>query len=334
MHLKEDRLCDGLEIWLVSIILRKPISVFMEEVIWCSSKDRIDFQYPTLILMDYGYGLLCSLSESESELWEEESIAVDDCMQSQLPVVSTSKGGRPMVKLLSQLILMRVHLHVQIFCKVLRLILNIWWIVRAKAQYFQNPLDKRKCEFVLYVAVKYFQALHWSGIWEAFILRWNHVCEKCQAPFNNLCEVSSHNSVVHRESTVQCFFCDYRCTTHAWMCQHVRVHLKGEKCDVCEKTFPSIQNLKRHRKLYKERSTFECDQCDSVFHSPFSLSAHKTVNMEEGILALVERFSSCLDREYVTRKNASCIECYNSRTHCNCWVSYNYLFPYVLPWRL
>ena len=78
-------------------------------------------------------------------------------------------------------------------------------------------------------------------------------CEMCDSAFNNLKEMSSHKSVVHRVVRISCKSCDYKSTTHARMRQHVRIHSKGLKCLHCPKTFPSVASLRKHTSKHTHR---------------------------------------------------------------------------------
>ncbi len=75
-HLQEDGLCDGLEVWLVCLILQQPLNVVQESMVCCTYHSSVDFQHTTYILTGYGHGVLCSLDQSEVELAPEPGVPV------------------------------------------------------------------------------------------------------------------------------------------------------------------------------------------------------------------------------------------------------------------
>ena len=101
-----------------------------------------------------------------------------------------------------------------------------------------------------------------------------YLCEQCDSSFNNLKEVSSHKSVVHRQAAVKCCFCDYKYMTKARMHQHVRIHSKGLRYQFCPKSFPLVGSLRKHTEKHKTSETFECEKCDCVFRSQTSMATH------------------------------------------------------------
>ncbi|XP_021340960.1 uncharacterized protein LOC110441961 [Mizuhopecten yessoensis] len=64
--------------------------------------------------------------------------------------------------------------------------------------------------------------------------------------------------------------------------KHNKIHIKGFKCEVCNKSFSSKWGRERHLKLHKagkiEKKTYKCDSCTCVLDSPESLSEHSKVH--------------------------------------------------------
>ncbi len=66
-HLKDGGLCDGLEIWLVSLILQCPINVVQESMVYCTFQSGVDFQCPIMALTGYGCRVMCTLEQMDDE---------------------------------------------------------------------------------------------------------------------------------------------------------------------------------------------------------------------------------------------------------------------------
>ncbi len=81
-------------------------------------------------------------------------------------------------------------------------------------------------------------------------------------------------SIVHREPSVHCKFYDYTTMTQFRMCQHVHLHTKGECCNVCSKSYPTLHALLLHKRLHLKCMDFPCSTCDAVFKSKVSLATH------------------------------------------------------------
>ncbi len=109
-------------------------------------------------------------------------------------------------------------------------------------------------------------------------------CDSCEGMYNNLRELSSHKSNVHRTKLVSCSKCEYQTVSWVKMHQHVRRHTKGMKCSKCGKAFPTITELLRHKSLHSEHLEFYCDFCEAVYHMPTALQIHVTVKHGVGYL--------------------------------------------------
>ncbi len=71
-------------------------------------------------------------------------------------------------------------------------------------------------------------------------------CDTCGHTFNNLKELSSHRSNMHKAKKVSCTRCDYATTTKAKMRQHVRTHMTGALRPQCGCSFPTLPEMLRH----------------------------------------------------------------------------------------
>ncbi len=106
-------------------------------------------------------------------------------------------------------------------------------------------------------------------------------CDDCQHQFNNLKELSSHRSNIHRRRKVSCNQWAYKTTTKAKMWQHMRVHTGGVPCP---HSFPTLSDMLCYDHLHDERQTFECSDCDAVYHTLNSLRIHQIGKYGEGYI--------------------------------------------------
>ena len=102
----------------------------------------------------------------------------------------------------------------------------------------------------------------------------SYCCDTCDSTFNTVADLRSHVSIVHKAPSVHCKFCEYTTTTRSRMRQHVRLHTKGERCNVCSKTYPTLRALLIHKRLHMRRTDFQCSDSEVVFKSKISLATH------------------------------------------------------------
>ncbi len=120
-----------------------------------------------------------------------------------------------------------------------------------------------------------------------------YFCDKCEKSYHMVANLCSHNLIIHKPPAVHCKFCDYTSTTHARMRKYVRNHTKGEKCNVCDKSYPTVRALLLHKHLHICRVDHACSSCDSIFKSKVSLAMHMKSKHGEGYLCVCgTRFDS------------------------------------------
>ena len=101
-----------------------------------------------------------------------------------------------------------------------------------------------------------------------------YTCHDCSNSYNNLKELSSHWSNVHRSKFVNCTQYDYTATSKAKMHQHVWRHTQGLLCRKCGRSFPTLAELSHHEHLHDPRDTFDCKHCGAEYLTSASLHIH------------------------------------------------------------
>ncbi len=67
-NLSSNGLCDGLELWLISVLMGTALNVVPEDFIWCMVRTGVDLkEYPTLLLTRYGQAVWCRMIQESSE---------------------------------------------------------------------------------------------------------------------------------------------------------------------------------------------------------------------------------------------------------------------------
>ena len=72
--------CDGLEVWLVSLVSGHSVNVVQDDLVWSTSQDGVDFTQATLVLTSYNSGVWChqvqdSADEAQTEVTQELQIS-------------------------------------------------------------------------------------------------------------------------------------------------------------------------------------------------------------------------------------------------------------------
>ncbi len=69
LHLLSGGPADGLEVWLASCALGCLVNVVLENAVWATSWDGVDFEFPTFLLVTYNSAQWCDLvDEVENEM--------------------------------------------------------------------------------------------------------------------------------------------------------------------------------------------------------------------------------------------------------------------------
>lgn len=99
---------------------------------------------------------------------------------------------------------------------------------------------------------------------------------------------STVNRTIKRENVAEklpedwtCPTCDKKLKTRSSLISHVRIIHENKKvqreratCDVCEQTFSSVGNMKKHRESHLEEKRFVCSYCGRGFNGLFNLKEH------------------------------------------------------------
>ncbi len=101
LHLEEEGMADGLEVWLVSLAMGTPINMVLEDVAWCSEALGIDFSYYTLILTSFGMAVLCLPEEQEQGQADNVDNVTDaaDVVHTDPRDTKHKQGGHPIAAL-------------------------------------------------------------------------------------------------------------------------------------------------------------------------------------------------------------------------------------------
>ncbi len=120
-----------------------------------------------------------------------------------------------------------------------------------------------------------------------------YTCHDCGSYYNNLKELSSHQSNVHRSQTVSCSECSYTTTSKAKIRQYVRCHTQGILYSKSGQSFLTTTELLQHEQLHQPRDNLECDLCEAVYLTPASLCIHKIGKHSSGYHC--ENCGQCFD---------------------------------------
>ena len=112
-------------------------------------------------------------------------------------------------------------------------------------------------------------------------------CDECNKTFRGSYELKFHTKSRHSKadqssdgSDVKPFKCDL-CSKSFASVQVLRRHRlihsneKPHACDLCSKKFKTIHELNYHKFTHSDKLPFPCDECDSTFALKFRLKKHK-----------------------------------------------------------
>ena len=116
-------------------------------------------------------------------------------------------------------------------------------------------------------------------------------CEKCDKVFANTSSLNWHMKVIHRQSSLKCYSCDYKSDNALNMYRHNKeIHelVRKFKCNWCEKCYKRrehyVFHAKNHHPVEFEKSRpegkvylskYSCSQCDYQTKWPTNLCQHK-----------------------------------------------------------
>nr|XP_040575613.1 zinc finger protein 12-like [Lepeophtheirus salmonis] len=113
----------------------------------------------------------------------------------------------------------------------------------------------------------------------------NYACHFCEAKFLQKEFLNRHVSAVHGRLTPSsspsllhiCSFCSKGFSQPGGLSKHVNrfhIRLKAHPCSLCEKSFPTLSQLKIHSRYHLKTRPYECSLCESSFVEKGHLSRH------------------------------------------------------------
>ncbi len=206
--------CDsnGLEVWAASITLGQPLNVVFKSLVWSTARDGFDHAYPLLLLTSHVTAVLCE----EEKVAEDEPADLSHLSAAAAPIPLTQQTGMARKGRLLALVLeyprvadsdhsdmdpdKMIHAEIRIRPP----------IVNAGCAI---PRDCLVCSIGVESGIALYRHLCMTHPHDK-----PYSCHDCGAKYNNLKELSSHCSNVHRSSTVSCSHCKYSCISKAKMC--------------------------------------------------------------------------------------------------------------------
>uniref|UniRef100_UPI00358ED782 zinc finger X-chromosomal protein-like isoform X2 n=1 Tax=Myxine glutinosa TaxID=7769 RepID=UPI00358ED782 len=105
-----------------------------------------------------------------------------------------------------------------------------------------------------------------------------HRCVDCRMGFLSMQEMQEHNAVhVNVCRGFHCPRCTHMCSTAAELDQHILMDHTDDfpqHCDICNKGFYRLSDLKRHMVAHKGKKLHRCRHCEFRSTDPFVLSRH------------------------------------------------------------
>ncbi len=212
MHLGSDCSSDGLELWLTSISMDTLFNVVMDDCVYSTSHDRIDFSHPIFLLASYSEFIPCEEVPDDENPVEGAAAAVPD--QPALPPPLCKSGGQPLTKA-SEYPQYRDSSDSDTDPDTL---LDAQPSAHPPIQNagVSIPRTYPVCKLDVESGMALYCHLH-SQHPEVHL----YPCDHCGGVFNNIKERSSHCSNMHHPKMVSCKECDYVATSRVKMQQHI-----------------------------------------------------------------------------------------------------------------
>merc|ERR1719167_201267 len=111
-------------------------------------------------------------------------------------------------------------------------------------------------------------------------------CKECDESFAWKSSLNRHKERIHTEnrSLYQCTWCDKTYKALSILNDHVkRDHFKERKhhCDLCEKSFFKINDLKYHQRVHMSIKPYVCSTCDKKFSHISHYYRHRRIHTGE-----------------------------------------------------
>ena len=123
----------------------------------------------------------------------------------------------------------------------------------------------------------------------------NVTCQTCSREFVGTFALSIHRrSCTKKKPWHPCSECDFSAPTSTELSNHVAIHRKPYKCDLCAYTSASISGIRNHMKFHSTEKPYKCHMCDFRGAYPQSLrshmKAHQTIFPTQTSSDTVEQF--------------------------------------------
>ncbi len=265
---------DGLEVWIASVALGQPLNMIFESTVWSTEVDGFDHAYPLLLLTSHATAVLC-MEEKVMDKSDLSHLGAAAQPLSSMLCPAIAQKGRPLAS-------------VPEYPRVAdsdHSDTDLEEMIHAKTR-IRPPIVNAGCAIPHSCLVCKVEVESGMALYRHMCMTHPHdklySCHSCGAKHNNLKELSSHHSNVHRSHTVSCSQYNYSCISKAKMHQHVHHHMTGYLCQKCGKGFPMLTELSHHKHLHDAREVFDCEECGAEYYTVASLCTHQVGKHGEG----------------------------------------------------
>ncbi|ODM97988.1 putative zinc finger protein [Orchesella cincta] len=103
---------------------------------------------------------------------------------------------------------------------------------------------------------------------------------QCGERFLSKSNLDRHKISQHGAPKHKCGYCQKEYADRTHYLAHVRLHEGGGiNCKICNKSFGSASDLRRHSGVHQEERNFVCDECGKAFRRRESLKKHKMIHV-------------------------------------------------------